>query len=150
MTKFNLIVLAVITLSLILPTMPFSPSNPPLQCRTPTQLYQEEEKGGLSGFMSNFMEEVDSFIDDATNRRMGNGAAFYGKRKSEFYGKEDTMKKTNKNEADPLEDYQGPRSAGYFQWAPDEDGMMRPVTRMKKKNVERPQSFWDKNFKSDE
>ena len=34
---------------------------------------------------------------------------------------------------DPLEDYQGPSQAGYFQWQRDEDGQMRPVTRMKNK-----------------
>jgi len=95
------------------------------------------------------MEEVDAFVDDATNRRMGNGAAFYGKRKSEFYGKDDIKKKKNKNAPDPLEDYQGPKKSGYFQWVKDDDGMMRPVTRMKGQNVERNPSFWDKAFKDD-
>jgi hypothetical protein len=32
----------------------------------------------------------------------------------------------------------------------DEDGMMRPVTRMKNKNIERNPSFWDKQFGKDE
>lgn len=49
-----------------------------------------------------------------------------------------------------IEDYQGPKNAGYFQWMKDEDGMMRPVTRMKNQNVERNPTFWDKAFKDDD
>lgn len=146
MTNFILKILAVITFSLIIPTTSFSPLSSPSQCRASTELFQ---KGG-KGFFANFMEELDAFVDDATNRRMGNGAAFYGKRKSEFYGENDSMKKKDKKESDPLEDYQGPKNAGYFQWMPDENGMLRPMTRMKKKNIERPQSFWDKAYKDDE
>lgn len=89
------------------------------------------------GLFDNFFKELDSFIDDATNRRLGNGAAFYGKRKSSFYGEEDLMKKADSDIDDPTEDYQGPRQAGYFKWVPDEDGQLRPVTRMKNKNIER-------------
>lgn len=100
--------------------------------------------------MSGFFAELDAFVDDATNRRLGNGAAFYGKRKSSFYGEEDFQKKSDKDVADPMEDYQGPKKAGYFQWMQDEDGMMRPVTRMKNKNIERNPSFWDKQFGKDE
>lgn len=65
--------------------------------------------------MSGFFAELDAFVDDATNRRLGNGAAFYGKRKSSFYGEEDFQKKSDKDVADPMEDYQGPKKAGYFQ-----------------------------------
>lgn len=53
------------------------------------------------------------------------GAAFYGKRKSNFYGESDRMKKQSPTTPDPLEDYQGPSQAGYFQWQRDEDGQMR-------------------------
>ena len=53
------------------------------------------------------------------------GAAFYGKRKSNFYGEGDRMKKENPTTPDPLEDYQGPSQAGYFQWQRDEEGQMR-------------------------
>lgn len=102
------------------------------------------------GIFGKFFEELDAFVDDATNRRLGNGAAFYGKRKSAFYGEEDFMKKEDKNVEDPTEDYQGPKKAGYFQWMPDEDGMLRPVTRMKKQNIERNPNFWDKAFADDE
>jgi len=97
-----------------------------------------------------FFDELDAFIDDATNRRLGNGAAFYGKRKSAFYGEEDFMKKEDKGVEDPLEDYQGPKNAGYFQWMADEDGQMRPVTRLKKVNIERNPNFWDKAYAEDD
>ena len=40
-----------------------------------------------------FFEELDNFIDDATSRRLGAGASFYGKRKSNFYGENDSQKK---------------------------------------------------------
>ena len=45
-----------------------------------------------------------------------------------------------------IEDYRGPSSSGYFQWMPDEDGRMTPVTKMKGRNVERKTpSFWGNN-----
>ena len=42
-----------------------------------------------------------------------------------------------------IEDYLGPSSAGYFKWIQDEDGQMKPVTRMKGKVVEK-RGMWDK------
>ena len=48
------------------------------------------------GFFANFFEELDAFVDDATSRRLGNGASFYGKRKSSFYGENDVNKKRNR------------------------------------------------------
>jgi hypothetical protein len=115
-----------------------------------TQLQAKEGKKGGNIF-SNFFNELDAFVDDATNRRLGNGAAFYGKRKSAFYGEEDFMKKIDNDVPDPTEDYQGPKKAGYFQWMMDEEtGQMKPVTRMKKKNIERNPSYWDKAFKDDQ
>jgi len=33
--------------------------------------------------------QLDNFADDAAMRRLGNGAKFYGKRRSSFYGKDD-------------------------------------------------------------
>jgi hypothetical protein len=62
---------------------------------------EEEKKGGFFGAISNFFEELDAFVDDASMRRLGNGAKYYGKRKSSFYGKNDSMKKADKNKSDP-------------------------------------------------
>lgn len=74
-------------------------------------------------------------------RRLGNGAAFYGKRKSNFYGENDKNKKSNRDQFDAAEDYQGPSSSGYFSWMPDEDGQWRPVSRMKNQALDkRPKS----------
>lgn len=128
----------------------FTPSASPKAITTKsTQLFAEGEK--KKGFFGNFFDELDAFVDDATNRRLGNGAAFYGKRKSSFYGEEDFMKKMDKALPDPTEDYQGPKKAGYFQWMMDEEtGQMKPVTRMKRVNIERNPNFWDKAFKDEE
>lgn len=116
-----------------------------------TRLYEGENKGGIFGAVGNFFEELDAFVDDATSRRLGAGSAFYGKRKSSFYGKEDKGRKSDKNTPNPLEDYQGPAKAGYFQWMQDEEtGEMKPVTRMKKKNIERNPKYWDRAFGDDE
>jgi hypothetical protein len=78
------------------------------------------EKEG--GFFSKLMADVDAFIDDATARRLGNGAAFYGKRKSNFYGENDKNKKEDRDSFDITEDYAGPSNAGYFKWMQDENG----------------------------
>jgi len=43
------------------------------------------------------------------------------------------------------EDYQGPSSSGFFKWMPDENGQMRPVTRMKEKTLDKP-GMWDKVY----
>jgi len=47
-----------------------------------------------------FFEELDAFVDDATSRRLGNGAQYYGKRKSSFYGKDDSNRKRDKVRAE--------------------------------------------------
>jgi hypothetical protein len=56
--------------------------------------YEPQEK--KKGFFANFFEELDAFVDDATSRRLGNGAQYYGKRKSSFYGKDDVNRKKDK------------------------------------------------------
>jgi hypothetical protein len=95
--------------------------------------------------VKDFFQELDYFVDDAMSRRLGNGANFYGKRKSSFYGKNDPMRKRDAEAFDASEDYQAPSQGGYFQWMPDEDGDLRPVTRMKKKIVERKTARPDKS-----
>ena len=69
---------------------------------------------------------------------MGNGAQYYGKRKSSFYGKDDSNKKKDSSVFDPTEDYFAANGAGYFKWIQDpETGEMKPVTRMKEKVIEK-------------
>lgn len=60
--------------------------------------YDEDEppETKKKGFFANFFEELDAFVDDATSRRLGNGAQYYGKRKSSFYGKDDINKKKDR------------------------------------------------------
>ena len=55
----------------------------------------EEKKGGLFSGVSKMFAELDAFMDDASARRLGAGASFYGKRKSSFYGENDKMKKSS-------------------------------------------------------
>ena len=45
--------------------------------------------------------------DDAAGRRLGNGAKFYGKRRSSFYGEEDANRKTDPDAFDAEEDWRG-------------------------------------------
>lgn len=123
----------------LLPVLAFVATSRRNETRT---IGVDTKLNGEKGFFAKFFEELDAFVDDATNRRLGNGAAFYGKRKSSFYGEEDFMKKEDKDVADPTEDYNGPKKAGYFQWVPDENGELRPVTRLKGQNIERNPKFW--------
>jgi len=145
-----LVVLALCANNLLVVCRAFAPSA--ISNRPATQLAAsggKEKRGFLQG-VSDFFQELDNFIDDASARRLGNGAAFYGKRKSSFYGKNDKYRKVDAQTPDPMEDYQAPSTGGYFQWMPDEDGQMRPVTRMKNKVVERNPNFWDKVYEKDE
>lgn len=97
---------------------------------------QQGGGGGLFAGVKTFFEELDAFVDDASARRLGNGAKFYGKRKSNFYGENDSMKKADKNVYDSEEDYRV-TAAGNYKWMQDEDGVLRPVTRLKNKIVEK-------------
>ena len=101
----------------------------------------EKKNGGIFGAVSNFFEELDAFVDDATARRLGAGAQYYGKRKSSFYGDDDKNKKLDKNVADSAEDFMV-NAGGNFKWITDEDGNLRPVSRMKQTSVEKPAKMW--------
>lgn len=122
-----------------------STNNPSSHSISNTQLqnsyddeFEEEPKKEKKGFFANFFEELDAFVDDATSRRLGNGAQYYGKRKSSFYGKDDSNKKKDSSVFDPTEDYFAANGAGYFKWIQDpETGEMKPVTRMKEKVIEK-------------
>mmetsp|Transcript_20345 Transcript_20345/g.29420 ORF Transcript_20345/g.29420 Transcript_20345/m.29420 type:complete len:152 (+) Transcript_20345:140-595(+) len=142
--------LAILGLSSAFTTPSPSISRTAITTTTTRTTSLNENKGGLFGPIQNFFEELDAFVDDATSRRLGAGSAFYGKRKSNFYGDEDTGKKQDRSTPDPTEDYQGPSNSGYFQWARDENGQMRPITRLKGKNIERNPSFWDRTYAEDE
>jgi hypothetical protein len=74
----------------------FCPNNNPHRsnARFSTQV-------GIFDKVGQFFEELDAFVDDATARRLGNGSAFYGKRKSSFYGKDDKDRKRDRSIPDP-------------------------------------------------
>ena len=101
------------------------------------------------GLFENFMEELDNFIDDATMRRMGNGAKFYGKRKSSFYGKDDAMRKKDPKVADEAEDWRGPGGGSFFVLSKERDEQGRPVGFLSRKEAraqkaKEEQEKWDR------
>lgn len=133
------------------------PKNTVYSTRLFAQENNSNSKGGGGGGGGGFFQaigdafaELDAFMDDASARRLGNGAAFYGKRKSNFYGESDKNRKADRSIADPMEDYQGPTSTGLFKWMQDENGQMRPVTRMKNKVIERNPNYWDRAYGNEE
>ncbi len=71
--------------------------------------------------LKNFGQGLDDFMDDAMDRKLGNGAEFYGKRKSNFYGADDEMKTDGKGG----DQYSGPVGGGYFRR--DKEG--RPISK---------------------
>lgn len=52
------------------------------------------------GFLDDLFQNVDDFIDDATNRKLGGGSTFYGERKSSFSSTSKSYSSISKNEAD--------------------------------------------------
>ena len=102
---------------------------------------QQKKKKKKGNFFTNMFEELDAFMDDATARRLGNGAAYYGKRKSSFYGSEDKMKKSDRDISDSEEDYMI-NAGGNYKWVKDENGIDRPVSRMKGNSLEKKESLW--------
>mmetsp|Transcript_3086 Transcript_3086/g.6842 ORF Transcript_3086/g.6842 Transcript_3086/m.6842 type:complete len:181 (+) Transcript_3086:187-729(+) len=119
----------------------FVPGSVPVATTALRAENNNDKSGGFFGAVSNFFEELDAFVDDATARRLGNGAAYYGKRKSSFYGEKDAMKKEDRDVADSSEDYMV-QSGGNYKWITDENGQLRPVSRMKNTSVEKPLAFW--------
>lgn len=73
------------------------------------------------------MREIDNFADDAVGRRLGNGAKFYGKRKSSFYGENDELRKADPDTFNPEEDFTGPAGASYFVLSKERDEKGRPM-----------------------
>ncbi|OEU11308.1 hypothetical protein FRACYDRAFT_246422 [Fragilariopsis cylindrus CCMP1102] len=102
---------------------------------------EQKKKKKKGNFFTNMFEELDAFMDDATARRLGNGAAYYGKRKSSFYGAEDKMKKSDRDISDSEEDYMI-NAGGNYKWVKDENGIERPVSRMKGNSLEKKESLW--------
>jgi hypothetical protein len=71
-------------------------SNPSSALSESVDDEDDYEPAKKKGFFANFFQELDAFVDDATSRRLGNGAQYYGKRKSSFYGQEDSNKKKDR------------------------------------------------------
>jgi hypothetical protein len=97
----------ILSLFLLLPTaLAFAKACPSTPRRTNAMgaLFagdDDDQKGGFFTGFKNFFDELDAFVDDASARRLGAGASFYGKRKSNFYGSSDKMKKADKDVFDP-------------------------------------------------
>jgi hypothetical protein len=86
-------------------------------------------------FLSDFFEELDRFVDDAAGRRLGNGAKFYGKRKSSFYGEDDQQRKKDPDKFDAEEDWRGPTGGSYFVPSPEKDELGRPLGFLTRKEA---------------
>jgi len=52
------------------------------------------------GFLDDLFKNVDDFIDDATNRKLGGGSTFYGERKSSFSETSKSYSSVSQQEAD--------------------------------------------------
>ena len=91
--------LAIMAAASLHQTAGFSPSQPSTLAVRASNIplaMSNEDEPKKKGFFQNFFEELDAFVDDATSRRLGNGAQYYGKRKSSFYGKDDVNRKADK------------------------------------------------------
>ena len=58
---------------------------------------------------------------------VGNGAKFYGKRKSSFYGDDDQQRKSDPSKSDSEEDYSGPMGGSFFVLSKEKDEQGRPM-----------------------
>ena len=86
-------------------------------------------------FFAKFLQELDNFADDAVGRRLGNGAKFYGKRKSSFYGEDDELRKRDPQASDASEDYSGPAGGSYFVLSEERDEEGRPLGFLTRKEA---------------
>ena len=78
---------------------------------------------------------MDNFADDAMGRRLGNGAKFYGKRRSSFYGEEDELRKKEPSVYDAEEDYSGPQGGSFFLLSEERDEQGRPMGFLTRKQA---------------
>ena len=56
-------------------------------------------------------------------------------------------KKLDKNVSDSAEDFMV-NAGGNFKWITDDDGNLRPVSRMKQTSVEKPAKMWGRQEKT--
>ena len=73
------------------------------QCSTARNM--DTSINGFFDKVGEMFEELDAFVDDAMSRRLGAGAAFYGKRKSNFYGENDKGRKRDRSMPDPTGEF---------------------------------------------
>eukprot|EP00957_Ditylum_brightwellii_P028905 2183974-Ditylum_brightwellii.AAC.1 len=55
---------------------------------------------GIGDFFSDLGKEMDNFIDDAMDRKLGGGSTFFGDRKSSFSETNKSYQEVAKSEAD--------------------------------------------------
>ena len=121
-----------LAVSLSIPTGLVASTGGPALLRRESPL---RAKAAQLNFFSDFLRELDNFVDDAANRRLGNGAKFYGKRKSSFYGEDDPNRKADPNAFDREEDYTGPAGGSYFVLSKERDEKGRPMGFLTKKQA---------------
>jgi len=68
-------------------------------------------------------------------RRLGNGASFYGKRKSSFYGEDDSNRKADPVVFSEEEDWRGPGGGSYFVLSKECDEQGRPLGFLTRKEA---------------
>ena len=86
-------------------------------------------------FFQKMLQELDNFADDAVGRRLGNGAKFYGKRRSSFYGEDDSDRKEDPSKPDTSEDFTGPGGGSYFVLSKERDEFGRPMRFLTRKEA---------------
>merc|ERR1712216_216310 len=111
-----------------------------LPCRLSGRCAVHRAASPSMNLFNKFLQELDNFADDAMGRRLGNGAKFYGKRRSTFYGEDDEQRKEDPQAFDREEDYSGPAGGSYFVLSKERDEQGRPMgflTRKEARELER-------------